>query len=87
MATPIETDAPTTPTEAAREAAPARALMLELSSAFKSILPASTTVERVNAFTSVVILFITAAPAPLTLTPTKPPEAAAEPATTRASMD
>ena len=94
-ANPIDTATPTPPNPAARLAAPVSAVILEVSCAFIVTLPASISVARVpnieslsmNELTSTLTVLIATAPAPLTLTPTAPPEAAAEPATTRASRD
>ena len=89
IASPIATETPIAPMDAAIDAAPAIERMLEPSSAVTSMRDALIPVApspSMNALTAVAILFSTKTPAPLTLTPAPPPESATAPATTIASM-
>src|SRR4051812_15459743 len=79
--TAIESAAPTTPKPAATDAAPTTALMPEPSVALividAALMPDAPS-PSMNAWTSVAILLVAAAPAPLRLAPTTPPEIATD---------
>ena len=88
--TPMATDSPPRPNEAAIEAAAVSAVMVDRSAALM-LMPVAEMMERVvltpsmNAATSVAMRFSLAAPAPLRPAAMAPPEIATEPATTKAS--
>ena len=89
-ATPIETATPTAPNEAASEAAPAKALIEEESSAVSVTLSAwipAAPSPSTKALIFAAIRFSVLTPAPLSPTPTVPPETATDPAKTTASID
>ncbi|OQB83010.1 MAG: hypothetical protein BWX88_03616 [Planctomycetes bacterium ADurb.Bin126] len=88
--TPIDSDTPTSPTEAATATAPVKALIFDVSSAVRLTLSASTPLSSLSpltyACTRVAMRFPALAPAPATATPTSPPDSATEPEKTVASM-
>ena len=90
MPTPIENAAPITPTAAATDTAPVKASIVEASAANRRTLPASmprlSLVPSMRASTKVAMRLSAPAPAPLSDTPTKPPDSATAPANTVASM-